>query len=196
MPRALTPPLLGLAAAAIVSTLAGCDAGRADTESAHATLTDTAAGTWSANKGAVPITTASTDARRLYLEGRARSEQLRAHDGRELYRQAADKDPSFAMAHYQLAANAATARDFFEHMKRASALAGRVSEGERLMILALEAGGNADPAKAFEYTGQLAAKYPQDERAHFLLGNALFGRQEYDKAIREYRSAVELDPRF
>jgi tetratricopeptide (TPR) repeat protein len=196
MPRALTPPLLGLAAAALVSTLAGCDSGHPETASARITVTDTSAGTWSANKGAVPITTASTEARRLYLEGRARSEQLRAHDGRELYGRAAASDPSFAMAHYQLAANAATARDFFEHMKQASALVGRVSEGERLMILALEAGGNADPAKALDYTRQLVAKYPEDERAHVLLGNALFGRQEYDSAIREYRAAVELDPRF
>ena len=40
------------------------------------------------------------------------------------------------------------------------------------------------------------AKYPADERAHFLLGGAYFGRQEYDKAIAEYRKATELNPRF
>ena len=39
------------------------------------------------------------------------------------------------------------------------------------MILALEAGGNANPAKALEYQQELVAKYPNDERAHFLLGN-------------------------
>ena len=196
MPRALTSPLLGLTVAALLSVLSGCDAGHSRTETASATTTDTAAGTWEANKGAVPITSASDEASRLYLQGRALSEQLRAHDGRELYGRAAAKDPSFAMAHYQLAANAATAKDFFEHMKRASALADSVSEGERLMILALEAGGNADPARALKYQQELVARYPDDERAHFLVGNAYFGRQDYDKAIKQYRTALTLNPRF
>jgi tetratricopeptide (TPR) repeat protein len=195
MPRALTSSLLGLGTAALLTVLSGCDAGRARTETASATTTDTAAGTW-ANTGAVPLTTASADARRLYLEGRNLSEQLRAHDGRELFRRAAAKDPSFAMAHYQLAANAATARDFFEQMKLGAALADSVSEGERLMILALEAGGNADPAKAMKYQAELVARYPDDERAHFLLGNGYFGRQDYDRAIEQYRAALTLNPRF
>jgi tetratricopeptide (TPR) repeat protein len=81
-------------------------------------------------------------------------------------------------------------------MKRAVALAGNASEGERLMILALEAGGNANPAKALEYQEALVAKYPADERAHFALGGAYFGRQEYDKAIAEYGKATEINPAF
>jgi Flp pilus assembly protein TadD len=64
------------------------------------------------------------------------------------------------------------------------------------MILALQAGGNADPAKALAYQQQLVVRYPEDERAHFLLGNAWFGRQDYDKAIEQYRAALTLDPRF
>ena len=146
--------------------------------------------------GAIPLSTASDEARRLYLEGRALSEQLRAHDGRKLFEQAAAKDPTFAMAHYQLAANSATAKDFFSHLKEASALADRASEGERLMILALEAGGNANPAKALEYQQELVAKYPNDERARFLLGGGWFGQQEYDKAIEQYQKAVELNPSY
>jgi tetratricopeptide (TPR) repeat protein len=196
MPRALTSPLLGLTAAGLLTVLSGCDAGPSRTETASATTTDSAAGTSEANKGTVPISSSSAAARRLYLEGRALSEQLRAHDGRALYGKAAAKDPTFAMAHYQLAANAATARDFFAHMKRAVALADSASEGERLMILALEAGGNADPAKAMRYQQELVARYPDDERAHFLLGNGYFGRQEYDRAIGEYRAALTLNPRF
>src|SRR5213078_59444 len=112
------------------------------------------------------------------------------------YEEAAAKDPSFAMAHYQLAANAATAKDFFAHLKEAVALSGKASEGERLTILALEAGGNANPAKALEYQKELVAKYPNDERAHFLLGGGWFGQQEYDKAIEQYQKAVELNPSY
>ena len=150
----LRPPLLTL--------LAACDARKpgTDTASASATVTDTAAGTWEKNKDAVPVTSGSDEARKLYLQGRTLSENLRAHDGRQLYEQAAAKDPSFAMAHYQLAANSATAKDFFAHLKEAVALSDKASEGERLTILALEAGGNANPAKALEYSKELVAKYP------------------------------------
>jgi tetratricopeptide (TPR) repeat protein len=175
--------------------LAACGGARDGTETASTTRSDTAAAL-TASATAIPLTTASDEARRLYLDGRALSEQLRAHDGRRLYEQAVAKDPSFAMAHYQLAVNSATAKDFFEHLKHASALAGGASEGERLTIAALEAGGNADPAKALATLQELVTKYPRDERARQLLGTAYFGRQEYDKAVEQYREATAINPGF
>jgi tetratricopeptide (TPR) repeat protein len=196
MPRAITPSLLGLAAALGLGTL-GCDARKGGTETASAATNDsTSTGGRAANAGAIPLSTSDQDARRLYLEARSKSEQLRAHDARELYEQAAAKDPTFALAHYQLAINSATAKDFFAHLKEAAALADKASEGERLMILALEAGGNAEPKKALEYLQELVATYPNDERAHFLLGGALIGQQEYDKAIEQYRRTIEINPDF
>jgi tetratricopeptide (TPR) repeat protein len=197
MPRALTPQFLGLATAAVAALASACDRGSSETETARATTpTAGAADRPAANAGAVPISSRSDEARRLYLEGRTLSEQLRAHDGRRLYEQAAAKDPSFAMAHYQLALNAATAKDFFAHLKQAVALSNQASDGERLMILALEAGGNANAAKALAYQQELVAKYPGDERAHFLLGNGYIGQQEYAKAIEQYRTATTINPRF
>jgi tetratricopeptide (TPR) repeat protein len=175
--------------------LSGCDARKPGTETASAS-TATAAEGASANTGAIPLTAASDEARRLYREGRALSEQLRAHDGRQRYEQAVAKDPAFAMGHYQLAANAATAKDFFSHLKQAVALSDRASDGERLMILALEAGGNANPTKQLEILRELVGKYPNDERAHFQLGGSYFGQQEYEKAIAEYRKATEINPNF
>jgi tetratricopeptide (TPR) repeat protein len=195
MPRPWSRSLLSLAAG-LAALLSACESRPPDRETASATITDTVAGTWERHTGAVPLTSGSGEARRLYLEGRALSEQLRLHDGRALYEQAAKTDPAFAMAHYQLAVNAATAKDFFAHLKEAVALADKVSEGERLMIQAAEAGGNANPARAFELQQELVARYPGDERAHFLLGGGYFGRQEYDKAIEQYRTATELNPGF
>ncbi|MGH7511351.1 MAG: tetratricopeptide repeat protein [Gemmatimonadales bacterium] len=196
MQRALTSSLLGITTLALATVLSGCNARKADTESASASTADSASEGASANGGAVPITAASDEARKLYLEGRTLSEQLRAHDGRARYEEAAAKDPSFAMAHYQLAANAATAKDFFAHLKEAVALSGKASEGERLTILALEAGGNAQPAKAVEYQEELVAKYPNDERAHFLLATGYFGQQDYEKSIAQLRKATEINPTY
>jgi tetratricopeptide (TPR) repeat protein len=144
----------------------------------------------------IPVTTAVPDARQEYLKGRALGENLRAHDSREVLQRAVKKDPQFALAHYSLALNSPTAKEFFAHLNDAVALAGKASEGERLMILGLQAGANADTDKQREYYEQLVAAYPQDERAHFLLGNNYFGQQDYDKAIQEYQKSVEVAPDF
>ena len=144
----------------------------------------------------IPVTTASSAAREQYLKGRTLGENLRAHDSREFLEAAAAKDPSFALAHYSLALNSPTAKDFFTHLADAVRLADKASEGERLMILGLQAGANADTKSQREYYERLTAAYPRDERAHFLLGGAYFGQQEYGKAVSEYQKSVDLAPDY
>lgn len=144
----------------------------------------------------VPVTTASADARAEYLKGRTLGENLRAHDSREVLQRAVAKDPNFALAHYSLALNSPTAKEFFDHLTHAVRLSGKASDGERLMILGLEAGSNANPEKQREYYEKLVAAYPGDERAHFLLGNNYFGQQDYEKTLREYQTSVEIAPDF
>jgi tetratricopeptide (TPR) repeat protein len=146
--------------------------------------------------GKIAITTRSAEARQLYLKGRTLAENLRNHDSREFLTQAAAKDPGFALVHYNLALSSPTAKDFFEHVNQAVKLADKASEGERFMILGLQAGANADTKLQRDYYERLVAAYPRDERAHFLLGGAYFGRQDYSKAIAEYQQAVELAPDY
>jgi tetratricopeptide (TPR) repeat protein len=195
MPRALTSTTAVLAGAALLSTLTACRPGKSGTESASATSTATAGASAEAGKS-VTITTASNEARDLYLKGRALGENLRAHDGRKMFEQAVAKDPSFAMAHYQLALNSPTAKDFFDHLNEAIKLSDKATEGERLMIRIAEAGANAQPKKGLELSQELVAKFPGDERAHFLLAGAWFGQQDYEKAIAEYQKAIEINPGF
>jgi tetratricopeptide (TPR) repeat protein len=144
----------------------------------------------------IPVTTSSAEARQEYLRGRALGENLRAHDSREVLQAVVEKDPGFALAHYSLALNAPTAKEFFDHLSQAVKLAGKASEGEQLMILGLEAGANANPERQREYYERLVAAYPGDERAHFLLGNNYFGQQDYPKTLREYQTSVQIAPDF
>jgi tetratricopeptide (TPR) repeat protein len=146
--------------------------------------------------GKVPISTASAEARADYVKGRTLAENLRAHESREFMLRAVSRDPKFAMAHLNLANSAPTAKEFFEHLGHAVALVGSVSPGERLTIQGAQAGANADPAGQLALYQKLAADYPQDERAHFLLGGAYFGRQDYDKAIEAYRRATAIAPDY
>jgi tetratricopeptide (TPR) repeat protein len=173
----------------MAGAITACSPRKSGTESASA-------GATAAAPAVVSLTTSSPEAKRLYLEGRSLAENLRAHDGRQLFEQAAAKDPSFAMAHYQLALNSATAKDFFDHLNEAVSLSDKASEGERLMIMVAQAGANAQPKKALELAQQLTTKYYGDERAHFILGNQYLGQQQYDKAIEQYKRSIELNPKF
>jgi tetratricopeptide (TPR) repeat protein len=146
--------------------------------------------------GKIPITTASADARRLYLEGRTLAENLRATDARKLYEQAVAADKDFALAYVGLATTAGTNQEFIDAVTRAATLVSGVSEGERHMVLGLEAGMKADPAGQEMHYKELVRLFPNDERAHGLLGNIYFGRQDYTAAIEHYRKSIAIDPRY
>ena len=146
--------------------------------------------------GKVPITTSSDEARTLYLRGRELAEALRGTDARALYKQAVEKDGQFALGYVGLANTSGTNKEFIDAVSRAVELAGGVSEGERHVILGLEAGLKADPGSQRDHYAQLVAAFPNDERARTLMGNFYFGRQEYGKAIEQYEKANTINPSF
>ncbi len=147
-------------------------------------------------KGKIPITTTSDEARQLYVKSRALAENLRATDARALLEQAVAKDPSFALAHLSLANTSGTAKEFFDAMSHAKAAATKVSEPERLMILAQDAGLRGDPAAQKADLTKLVSLYPSDERAHNLMGTFAFGQQDYAGAVAHLQKATEVNPAF
>jgi len=146
--------------------------------------------------GKIPITTKSEEALKQYLKGRDLAERLRGPDAREYLEKAVALDPDFALGHLGLALVQPTAKGFFEHFNKALALVDKVSDGERWMIMGVEAGTNADPMRQREIYQQLVASYPDDERAHNLLGTNYFGQQEWENAITEYRKATKINTDF
>ena len=114
--------------------------------------------------GQVPITTASEQARRHFLEGRRLVESLRGTDARESFQKAVEEDDSFALAHLYLAYTAPNNNEFFECYSRALALADRVSEGERLMIRAIEARVRSDPVTQEKLYRELVDKHPDSDK--------------------------------
>jgi tetratricopeptide (TPR) repeat protein len=148
------------------------------------------------DSGKIPITTKSEEAKKEFLEGRDLAEKLRAQDSVAHFDKAIALDPDFASAEMARANSAPTAKDFFEHLNKALALSGKASEGEKLFILANEAGANGEVVKQKEYLDKLVAAHPNDERARLSLGNYYFGQQEYEQAIAHYKKATELAPSY
>jgi tetratricopeptide (TPR) repeat protein len=144
----------------------------------------------------VPITTASAEARELYLKGRDLAEKLRATDARRFYEQSVQKDKTFALGYVGLANTSGTNKEFIDAVTRAAALAGSVSPGELQIIRALEANMKGDPAGVLAHYTELVRLFPNDERALTLLGNTYFGRQDYEAAIKTFTRATGINPSF
>ncbi|HUK23084.1 MAG TPA: tetratricopeptide repeat protein [Terriglobales bacterium] len=150
----------------------------------------------SAEAGKVPVTTKSDEARKEFLQGQDFSDRLLAQDSIAHFDKAIALDPAFALAELGRATSSATAKDFFDHLNKAVSLSGGVSEGERLLILATQAGANGDTATQKEDLEKLVAAYPDDERAQVALGNFYFGQQDFANAIQHYKRATEVAPKF
>ena len=149
-----------------------------------------------ANNGKIAVTTSSDEARKEFLAGRDLAERLRITDSIAHFDKAISLDPNFALAELNRANASPTAKEFFDHLNKASTLASKASDGERMLIEAAQAGANANPTKQKEILEQLVAAYPNDERAHFNLGGYYFGQQDFVQAIGHYKRATELAPTY
>ena len=134
---------LGVAAAL---TSAGCAKKEAPAPQAAAAEPTPADG------GKIPITTSSAEAKAEFLQGRDMVEKLLITDAVAHFQKAVALDANFASAELNLAATAPTGTAFFEHLNKAVSLADKASNGERLLILATEAGANANVVKQKEYS--------------------------------------------
>lgn len=146
--------------------------------------------------GKIPVTTSSEEALKLYLQGRELYEKLQAQESIDYFKQAIAADSNFAMAYLNLALVSPSTKEFFFNFDKALTLTDKISEGERLWIMGVQAGINAFPMQQKENFLKIVEIYPNDERAHNLLGGFYFGQQEYDKAIESYTKSTIIAPQF
>lgn len=146
--------------------------------------------------GKLPVTTRSDEARQEFLKGRDLSERLLGQESLAHFDKAIALDNEFASAELARANNAPTAKDVFDHLNKAVSLADKASEGEKLLILANQAGANGDVVKQKDYLEKLVAAYPNDERAQFNLGAYYFGQQELDPAVDRFKKVIEISSNY
>jgi tetratricopeptide (TPR) repeat protein len=142
----------------------------------------------------IPVTTISEEGKSHFVAGRDRFEKLEQRESLAYFENAIAKDKDFALAYYYHALANPTNKGFFEDYNKAVALVDKVSEGERLMILALKAGVDGDQQMQEEHLTKLVDLYPNDERAHVLAGNFYFGQQNYQKAVDHLKNSTDINP--
>ena len=111
---------------------------------------------------------------------------------RNLSRAIALVDKYLAFAHPY----AGDTTDFYFTLRKAVSLADKVSEGERLTILGLDASVKGNFKKEEEIYRKLVKAYPEDKRAHFEMGTFYYNQNNYLQAKNELEKAIEIDPKY
>lgn len=144
----------------------------------------------------IPVTTKSEKALEYYNDGLLLTEKLRGQEAVYFYLKALAEDNELAMGYLQMALVQTTPKLTFKYLAKAKSLINNVSEGEKLLILAVEAGANKEYEKQYDYYNELIDQYPNDEWAQNIYANFLFSWQKYKKAIFYYKTAIEINPEF
>jgi serine/threonine protein kinase/tetratricopeptide (TPR) repeat protein len=152
------------------------------------------------NKPLEQVTTPSLEALQSYTQ----AEHLRAigksADAVPLYKRATELDPNFAMAYAKLGLSVQELGESdadVEYMKKAFALADRVSPREKFYILQRYYGTvTGERNKVIESLQVWAQTYPGDWYPHNSLAVEYRYRGEFDKTIREAKEALRLETNY
>lgn len=147
----------------------------------------------------IPITSKSDEAIELYKKGWDLNDAFNKEQAETAFNEALKLDPEFALAYLSLA----MLRDNYDVRRKYVAQAmkhlDKVSEGERLWILARNAFyGTGPDGEEFQNFEKLVRLFPNDEKANYFFGfvNFKHGKREYRTAILHLKKAIELNPNF
>lgn len=144
----------------------------------------------------IPITTQSNEARADFIAAQAALDRGDAAPANALLRQAVAKDPNFTYAWVNLGVVSFSTEEFADALKRAEAVAGGASEGERLLLKINQKFLDSDFTGQLALARQLVEKYPKSPRAWANLAGVQGGINQYVELRQSLQKAIELDPKF
>lgn len=144
----------------------------------------------------IGITTSRPDARKLFESGMVEFENEHVRKALESWQTAIKKDPSFALAHLFISEATSNPVEQKNERRRAKALAGTVTPGEKLLIKWLMGVQEEQYVTAIGAMNDLLAKYPGDKRVAFLAGRWLSQQEQYESAARYLERAITLDASY
>jgi tetratricopeptide (TPR) repeat protein len=142
----------------------------------------------------IPVTTSSEEALKDFITGRDLIEKIRQQEAQPYLEKAISEDPDFALAHLYLAFTQTSKQSQLEGIAKAKSLIDKVSEGERLCILAFDANIYGYGKKQEAYLQALVENYPNDEHALNFLGSYYSEQHELEKAIVYFKRAIQSNP--
>lgn len=145
-------------------------------------------------KKEISVTSKSRQAVELFRQGRNLVDNVRFSEAEDLFRQAIEADPNFALAQAYLG-SLQPGSVGEETLKKAVSLAAKLPETERMIIEAMLADRQGNPQRSLELRNRLVELAPNDWHTHFNLGQQLSGERRWDESARHLEHAVSLNPR-
>ena len=144
----------------------------------------------------IPVTTSSPEALTAFREGQKAKDVGRDQEANALFENAVRLDPSFAYAYLNVAATAASAREFATNLELARAHLEGKSDGERILVEINQTFFDNDSEKRLELARSLVGRYPEGPRAWVVLAGMQGGQNQHEAARESLDRALELDPDF
>jgi len=146
------------------------------------------------------VTTSSMEAYKYFLKGSEEFDKMYYIDAIKSLEKAVELDPEFALGYFYLAFThdaLGNVRVSNEAIKKAKALAYKVTEREKLYIEAAHAGMiERNRETRHRLLEEIVKKYPKEKTAHYWLAVLYRGTNNYEMAIEEQNKTLELDPDY
>lgn len=139
----------------------------------------------------------SAKARAFFQEGLAKMETLHIQAGLQNWRDAAQADPNFALAHIFLAYFAQDPTEQFAEREKALATRQLAGPEEKLIVEWLADSSKSQFVPAIQAMNEALETYNQDKHLAWLAGWwLLLAQDEPQRAIPMFERAIKLDPKF
>ena len=144
----------------------------------------------------IPVSTNSDEAMKEFVAGLNILDQGNGQKARPYFDKALTLDPDFVSAQLYRAFSSNSAKDFAENRDKFLAMRDKANEGEVIIMNMIQANMEDDDLKVFDFSKQLAEKYPSSARACDLLAGSHTSLDETEKARENWAKAMELDPDY
>ncbi len=153
-----------------------------------------------AQRGLAARMTNNLDAYRYYSLALEQAQMFQFPEAIALLEKAVALDPQFALAHarigYVYAVKQGQGERAQPYLEKALQVGERLSERDRLYIMAWMANARRDPAQAIQTYRQLLAQYPQEVEGYQRLGWLLIQQGQRDEALQVLRQGAVIDPEW
>jgi tetratricopeptide (TPR) repeat protein len=147
--------------------------------------------------GLAEVTTSNLQAYRYYSLGVTKAQALEPTEAIALLERATALDLQFAMAHARIGYSYTITWGFAEkgkpHLEKAFQLAHRLTERDRLYIVAWYSIANLDYPGAIQSFREIVAQYPMEVEAYTQLGRLLMGEGALEEAIDGFKRALVVE---
>jgi tetratricopeptide (TPR) repeat protein len=146
--------------------------------------------------GTLPLSTHSVEARTLAEKALDNYENVQLDECIAQAKQAADKDPQFALAYAIWSFAARRDEPATAALAKANALADNAPPEEQLLVRWMVATQSSDLLPAISLMNDMLKRFPDNKHVLYLSAEWLYFQQDYDRSRKLFEKALQSDPKF